>query len=167
MRKQKPLPKNAVPDADASGAAKRKTAGALRKQQHLPSKPSADESPGPTPQAAAVKRQGRRPRPASKHDKTNRVAHKKLKLAYLARVQRTLETANKVQRPVTACSRLTRPRGTVMVPCPNACRDTGSWCAHSCVADTLAAAVDVCVMPRITYSLGPGHTLIVCACECE
>ena len=43
-----------------------------------------------------MKRQGRRPRPAGKHDKANRIAHKKLKLAYLARVQRTLETANKV-----------------------------------------------------------------------
>ena len=107
VRKQKPLAKKTPHDAHASGAAKRKTgSGESRKQllKHaVPSitasqvKPPRDESPGPAPQAAVDQRaQGRRPRPASKLDKANRIAHKKLKLAYLARVQRTLAAANKV-----------------------------------------------------------------------
>ena len=107
VRKQKSLEKKTLHGADASGAAKRKTgSGASRKQLHaVPSitaskvKPPRDETPRPAPQAAVDQRaQGRRPRPASKHDKANRIAHKKLKLAYLARVQRTLAAANKVRK---------------------------------------------------------------------
>lgn len=104
MRKQKSLAKKTPHEADANGAAKRKMGtGASKKQLHaiLSSKvkPSSCDTPRTAPQAAVDQgAQGRRPRPASKPDKASRIAHKKLKLAYLARVQRTLAAATKVRK---------------------------------------------------------------------